>query len=60
MKLRKRIALLDWQAVQSQAQAVIALDPDNPDASNYLAAAARAYAAVGGALNPGWTMAQPF
>ena len=36
------IAQLDWQVVQSRAQAVIALDPDNPDARNYLAAADRA------------------
>ena len=30
------IAQLDWQVVQSRAQAVLALDPDNPDAINYL------------------------
>ena len=33
---------LDWQVVQSRAQSVIALDPANPDAINYLAAAGRA------------------
>jgi len=33
---------LDWQVVESRAQAVIALDPANPDAINYLAAAERA------------------
>jgi hypothetical protein len=36
------IAQLDWQLVQSRAQAVLALDPDNPDAINYQAAADRA------------------
>ncbi|MCH8987314.1 MAG: protein kinase [Chloroflexi bacterium] len=36
------IAQLDWPVVQSRAQAVIALDPANPDATNYLAAADRA------------------
>ncbi len=36
------ISQLDWQVVQSRAQAVIALDPANPDAINYLAAAGRA------------------
>ena len=36
------IAQLDWTVVQSRAQAVIALDPANPDAINYLAAADRA------------------
>jgi len=36
------ISQLDWQVVQSRAQAVIALDPANPDAINYLAAADRA------------------
>ena len=32
------ISQLDWQVVQSRAQAVLALDTDNPDATNYLAA----------------------
>ena len=36
------IAQLDWPVVQSRAQAVLALDPSNPDAINYLAAADRA------------------
>ena len=36
------IAQLDWQVVQSRAQAVLALDPANPDATNYIAAADRA------------------
>jgi len=36
------IAQLEWQVVRSRAQAVIALDPANPDADNYLAAADRA------------------
>ena len=36
------IAQLDWPVVQSRAQAVIALDPANHDAINYLAAADRA------------------
>ena len=36
------ISQLDWQVVQSRAQAVIALDPANSDAINYLAAAGRA------------------
>jgi class 3 adenylate cyclase/tetratricopeptide (TPR) repeat protein len=35
------IAQLEWQVVRSRAQAVIALDPANPDAANYLAAADR-------------------
>ena len=39
------IAQLDWQVVQSRAQAVIALDPANQDAINYLAAADRALSA---------------
>ena len=39
------IAQLDWHVVQSRAQAVIALDPANQDAINYLAAADRALSA---------------
>ena len=35
------IARLDWQVVQIRSQAVLALDPNNPDAVNYLAAAER-------------------
>jgi hypothetical protein len=41
------IAQLDWQVVQSRAQAVSALDPTNPDAINYLAAADRALSGSG-------------
>ena len=44
------IAQLDWQVVQSRAQAVLALDPSNPDATNYLAAADRAL--IGSAPQP--------
>jgi hypothetical protein len=36
------IAQLAWGVVQDRAQAVLALDPENPDATNYLAAAQRA------------------
>ena len=36
------IAQLDWQVVQSRAQAVIARDPANQDTINYVAAADRA------------------
>ena len=39
------IAQLDWRVVHSRSQAVIALDPANPDAINYLAAAERALGA---------------
>ncbi len=35
------ISQLDWQVVQSRAQAIV-LDPANPDAINYLAATGRA------------------
>ena len=35
------IAKPEWQVVQDRAQAVVALDPANPDALNYLAAAER-------------------
>ena len=41
------IAQLDWQVVKSRAQAVSALDPTNPDAINYLAAAHRALSGSG-------------
>ena len=41
------IARLDWQLVEIRAQAVIALDPANPDAINYLAAAGRALSSSG-------------
>jgi len=44
------IAQLDWQVVQSRAQAVIALDPANPDAIDYLAAADQALS--GSAVQP--------
>ena len=36
------IAQLHWQVVQTRSQAALALDPNNPDAINYLAAAERA------------------
>ena len=37
------IAQQSWQVVQRRAQAVIALDPANPDGINYIAAADRAF-----------------
>ena len=37
------IANLDWTVVQARAQAVLALDPANQDAINYLAASDRAF-----------------
>jgi len=43
------IVQLDWQVVQSRAQAVLALDPANPDGINYLAAAERA---LSGSVEP--------
>ncbi len=41
-QVEEAVDLLDWEGVRSRAQAVLALDPGNDDAINFLASAERA------------------
>jgi|AP59_1055472.scaffolds.fasta_scaffold140694_1 hypothetical protein len=40
------VSKYEWEAVREAAQAVLALDPDNADATTYIAAAERAQGAT--------------
>ncbi len=42
-QVEEAVDRLDWEGVRSRAQAVLALDPGNDDAINFLASAERAF-----------------
>ena len=50
-QVEEAVDQLDWETVLSRAQAVLALDPDNADAVNFLASAERALASVASPAN---------
>ncbi len=50
-QVEEAVDQLDWETVLSRAQAVMALDPDNADAANFLASAERALSSATSSAN---------
>lgn len=50
-QVEEAIDQLDWETVLARSQAVLALDPDNADAVNFLASAERALGSAASTAN---------